>query len=217
MLCVFLVVRQQPRDQSIALVGRAVGNERAKVVGRGQQAPDVQVGPSRERRIRHERRLRHARLREIRGDEPIGRPAPSGPDGRRQRRRLEREWRLPGCGRRRGGGRRSRALIDPPLQEGDLLVAQRQFVERHAIPDNAFDPLDHHAARRAARPHHRAVFSAVEHVAVRGERQATLALVLAVTLETVLGEDRPNVALVIDHRYRSPGRRCSRPRGLRRG
>ena len=166
MLGVFLVVRQQPGDQSIALVGRAVGNERAKIVGRRQQTPDVQVGASGEHRVRDERRLRHARLREIRGDEPIGRTAPCGPDDRGQHRRLERERRLPGRGRRRGGGRRSRALIDPSLQEGDLFVAQRQFVERHAIPDGAFDPLDHHAARRAARPDHGAILAAVEHVAV---------------------------------------------------
>ena len=45
-----------------------------------------------------------------------------------------------GAGAGRGGGRRSRALIDPPLQERDLLVAQRQLVERHAIADGALDP-----------------------------------------------------------------------------
>ena len=217
MIRVLFVVRQQPRDQSIALVGRGVGHERAKIAGRRQQAPDVQVSAPGERRIRHQRRLRHARLREIRGDEAIGRTAPCGPDDRRQRRSLERERRLPGCRRRRGGGRCSRALIDPPLQERDLLVAQRQLVERHAIADGALDLVDHQAARRAARPHHGAILAAVEHVAVGRERETALALVLAMTLETVLGKERLNVSLEIDERRR-PGRgRHCRPRRLRRG
>src|SRR5687767_358884 len=139
---------------------------------------------------------------------------PGRPYSRRKGWRRERQWRLPRRRRRRGSGRRPRPLVYPALQQRDLLVAQRQLVERHPLAQLSLDPPDHHAARRVARPHHRAVLPAVEHVAIGRQRQSTLALVLAVALEAVFRQDRLDLPFVVDSRRAARGRRAlSRRRG----
>ena len=62
--------------------------------------------------------------------------------------------------------------------------------------------MDEQAAGAVARPDDRAVATAVEHVGVGRERQAALALVLAVALEAGGVEDGLDLPLVVDARAR---------------
>jgi len=72
-LGVLPIVGKQGRHESIALVRGAIVNERAERVLRRQQSPEIEIHPSRERRIVDLSRLRDAGLREVRGDEAIDR------------------------------------------------------------------------------------------------------------------------------------------------
>jgi hypothetical protein len=91
-------------------------------------------------------------------------------------------------------------LIDPQTDERDVRGDERRIVFRHLRLGTSRDPIDHQAATAIARPHDRTVPAAVEHIFVGCQREAALALVLAVALETRVRDDRPNLCRVVDQR-----------------
>ena len=67
--------------------------------------------------------------------------------------------------------------------------------------------MQQQAATRAARSDDGAVASALERIAIGGERQSALTLVLAVAFEALLRQDRLHLTLEVDQRGAGPRRR----------
>ncbi len=178
-------VGQQRGHELRALVGSAVGDETFQRLARRQQSPRVEVDPPREHGVGHELRLRYAAAVEVRRHKTIGRTRPCRPDRLRQRWRDEAERSLPGRGRRRSGRVRTGSLVDPEAKPRDLLVAQRQVVERHLRLDFGGDAVEQQAARAVAGPYGGAAAAPFEDILVGGQRQTSLSLVRAVALQAV--------------------------------
>ncbi len=139
-----------------------VGEKCLKLIGRGEQALDVEIGAPGERRVAHE----------LGGKVPC--PAryaatnrSTGVDQSRQTsagtaRSLERQRGLPF--RRRRGRRQSIActFVNPRADGGDFPRGERRSVQRHRRCHFSRDPLHQKAAGRVARPDGRTAAASVE-------------------------------------------------------
>ena len=194
------IVGEQGGNECRALVRGTVIDETLELVGCRQQSPDVEIRSARKERVGHRRRLGGLPGDEVLGHEPIERRGPRRPQNRRDRGAGQRERRFPRlrCGWRRRG--RAGPLIDPPPDERHLRRCQRILILRHLRLDPAGESMNEEAPRAVARPNHRTVASAVQCVSICLERQPALSLVLAVTFETAVGDDRLHLPLEIDQR-----------------
>ncbi len=198
MLGVLVVVGEERLHERAALPRTAIGGERLQLRRRRQQAPGVEIDAAREERVGHRRRLADMPPIQICADEAIERRRPAGPPNGGDEGALEPERRLPWLRRLRRRGCLPGPLIDPQLDQRNLRRRQRILILRHLGIGRAGEAMDDRTARAAGRPDHRAVPAAFQRVAVRGERQPAFPLVPAMALEAVPGNDRLDLALVID-------------------
>ena len=205
---------QQPLDNAVESVRPGVGKERVDVGGFGGQTRQVERGTSNQGSATGGFRRGKPALLELIQHKKIQRRA--GPRAVSHARKrglahwLQRPVRLPGVGRldrrrRRGLGRPGCAQVDPGFDRGDRLGGQLA-VGRHFDFILVAQRLHQQAALRVARGNRRSAVAAANRGGARVEPQTSL-LFFAVTLQTMLGEERANMPLeILDALGRRRGR-----------